>query len=148
VAIYSIGYQALRPTELAAIVLKLDARLIDVRSSARSQISGFNGPQLAAQLGDRYEHRPELGGRAKIKTHDIERVRIEYDGQNAPNCVLMCMEENPADCHRHHAICAGNLPNASHIFRNGLFTAAAIDEHLATGRPPLESGVVFSEADE
>jgi uncharacterized protein (DUF488 family) len=147
-AIFTVGYQALHPAELAAIVRTLHAMLIDVRSSARSSIPGFGGPQLASLLGDRYQHRPALGGRIKIAPAAIERLRREYEGQERPNAVLMCMEENPVDCHRHHAICSGNFPEALHIFRNGLFTANAIDDYVRTGRPPIESGVVQLEGDE
>ena len=46
---------------------------------------------------------------------------------------MLCAEEAPGDCHRHHDICGPHFPDAVHIFRDELFTAGALQEALNAG---------------
>lgn len=130
--IYTIGYQGLTPEFLRRLVEELDATLIDCRSSTRSRIPGFGGRQLAALLPGRYEDRgKDLGGRGPINPQAIEELRERFYAQDKPDCVLMCMEANVADCHRHHAIAAPHFPEALHIDRQlRLFTAAQVQQSM------------------
>jgi uncharacterized protein (DUF488 family) len=148
--IYTIGYQALTPEKLKRIVLALDAQLIDCRSSIRSRIAGFGGRQLeqllgAASEGGRYEHWPELGGRTKIKRDAIAAL-LPFDTDDKPNCVLMCMEQEPWLCHRHHDIVMPHFPHALHVYQNGLYTAEDIAKAIVTEKMPASRGVVLPEA--
>lgn len=124
--IYTIGYTRLTQDAIATIRASLGALLVDVRSSPFSRKPGFSRKALAARFADDYlflgDH---LGGRTTITAHGIETLR------NAPrNLLLLCLEEAPGDCHRHHAICAPHFPEAVHIFQDELFTAGELARAL------------------
>jgi uncharacterized protein (DUF488 family) len=125
VKLYTIGYEKLLPPEL---VNELEAagveRLIDVRYRPQSRRPGMSKTRLGEMLGARgiaYEHRRELGtppdirwffknGRteeARAKFHEhieahqaaaLDRLAAELD--RAPTTALMCLEADPAVCHR------------------------------------------------
>jgi hypothetical protein len=98
--IYTVGYAGrLTPSRLVRLVEALDAVLIDCRYRAYSRRSEFSGSTLATQFGDRYQWRGrELGGYGHTAPAGIERLR-GYD-MTGGNCILMCSEEAPGDCHR------------------------------------------------
>jgi hypothetical protein len=123
--IFTIGYARLRPRRLAEIATGLDATVIDCRVKPVSRIPGFGGRQLAQLLGARYEQRGDrLGGRGFTTAAGIAELRAERaEGRTV---VLLCMEEHPKDCHRHLTICGPHFPEAVHIFRNELLTAAGL----------------------
>lgn len=66
-----------------------------------------------------YEGR-DLGGRAPVIRQGIDWLQRE---QQSRTVLLMCMEHDPADCHRHAAICAPYFPDAIHIYGNELIRA-------------------------
>jgi uncharacterized protein (DUF488 family) len=132
--IWTIGYEKLLPPELLA---ELEAagvrRVIDVRYRPQSRRPGMSKTRLGAMLaghGIGYEHRRELGtpadmrwlfhaGRlaeaaAAYKAHvdtetpeALDELAAELD--DAPPTALLCLEADPAGCHRRvitQALCA------------------------------------------
>jgi uncharacterized protein (DUF488 family) len=123
--LFTIGYERLLPP---ALVNELRAagveRLIDVRHRAQSRRAGMSKTRLAELLGDHgiaYEHRRALGtppdirwyfknkreaeGREQFRAHVEEHAADELDAlaaelDSAPPTVLMCLEAEPAGCHR------------------------------------------------
>lgn len=124
-AIWTIGYEKLLPE---ALVAELEhariGRLIDVRFRPQSRRPGMSKTRLAARLeehGIAYEHRRSLGtpadlrwlyknnrvaeGAAAFAEHveqtaaaDLDALAAELPG--APRTALMCLEADPATCHR------------------------------------------------
>ena len=123
--LWTIGYERLLPPELFA---ELEAagieRLLDVRYRPQSRRPGMSKTRLAQALADRgigYEHRRALGtppdirwlfkhgrsddGRAAFRAHVTENEAEALDQLAAelprgPRTVLMCLEADPATCHR------------------------------------------------
>lgn len=125
-ALWTIGYELLMPEPL---VTKLQAagveRLIDVRFRPQSRRPGMSKTRLAARLseaGIAYEHRralgtpPELralyragrideaasGYRDHVEAHagrDLDELADEL-ANGAPRTALLCLEAEPATCHR------------------------------------------------
>jgi uncharacterized protein (DUF488 family) len=123
--IWTIGYERLLPAELLA---ELQAarieRLIDVRFRPQSRRPGMSKTRLGELLADHgiaYEHRRALGtppdirwfykhGRAaegapqfrahveKTAAHELDDLAAELD--RGPRTALMCLEADPAVCHR------------------------------------------------
>jgi uncharacterized protein (DUF488 family) len=123
--IWTIGYERLMPPELVA---ELEAagvrRLLDVRYRPQSRRPGMSKTRLhdlLAEHGIAYEHRKELGTppdiRGDFKAGRIEEARAAYrehveataagaldelaaELPDAPPTALMCLEAEPAECHR------------------------------------------------
>jgi uncharacterized protein (DUF488 family) len=123
--LFTIGYERLLPPELLN-ELKLAGveRLIDVRYRAQSRRPGMSKTRLSELLGDHgiaYEHRRALGtppdirwffkhkreaeGSEQFRAHveataaaDLDALAAELD--HAPPTALMCLEAEPAVCHR------------------------------------------------
>jgi uncharacterized protein (DUF488 family) len=123
--IWTIGYERLLPPELVA---ELEAagvqRVIDVRHRPQSRRPGMSKTRLGALLGEHgiaYEHRRALGtppdlrwlfhaGRAKeaaaaYRAHVEEASPDALDDladelQGGPRTALLCLEADPAGCHR------------------------------------------------
>jgi uncharacterized protein (DUF488 family) len=123
--VWTIGYERLRPESLVA---ELEAagveRVVDVRFRPQSRKPGMSKTRLAATLaahGIVYEHRRELGtpadlrhlfrqGRigeasAAFRTHVETTAPDALDALGAevvegPRTALLCLEEDPAACHR------------------------------------------------
>jgi uncharacterized protein (DUF488 family) len=123
--IWTIGYERLLPPELVA---ELQAarieRLIDVRFRPQSRRPGMSKTRLGELLaghGIAYEHRSALGtppdirwlfkhGRAaegapafrehveRTAADELDELAAELD--RAPRTALMCLEAEPAACHR------------------------------------------------
>jgi uncharacterized protein (DUF488 family) len=123
--VWTIGYERLLPPELVA---ELQAarieRLIDVRYRPQSRRPGMSKTRLAELLGEHgiaYEHRKALGtppdirwlfkhGRAaegaaafrayieQAAPHELDELAAELD--RGPRTALMCLEAEPAVCHR------------------------------------------------
>src|SRR4051812_4823134 len=123
--IWTIGYEKLRPE---ALVAELEAagveRVIDVRYRPQSRRPGMSKTRLGERLADSrivYEHRRALGtpadlrwlfkagrveeGRAAYREHveahaadDLDALAAELD--RAPHTALLCLEADPAVCHR------------------------------------------------
>jgi uncharacterized protein (DUF488 family) len=123
--IWTIGYERLLPAELVA---ELEAagveRLIDVRFRPQSRRPGMSKTRLGELLSDHgiaYEHRKPLGtppdirwlykhnrsaeGAPKFREHVEHTAAHELDDLakelgRGPRTALMCLEADPAVCHR------------------------------------------------
>jgi uncharacterized protein (DUF488 family) len=123
--LWTIGYERLLPP---ALVNELQAagvqRLIDVRFRPQSRRPGMSKTRLGQLLADHgiaYEHRRELGTPADIRflfhkgrvaegaaafaehlarnqADALDRLEAELD--RGPRTALMCLEADPATCHR------------------------------------------------
>jgi len=123
--IWTIGYERLLPPELVA---ELEAagvkRVIDVRFRPQSRRPGMSMTRLSELLADHgiaYEHRRELGTPADMRwlfhqkrtaeaakayrahveehaPHALDDLAAELE--NAPPTALLCLEAEPAGCHR------------------------------------------------
>jgi uncharacterized protein (DUF488 family) len=123
--IWTIGYERLLPAELVAELQAAGVeRLIDVRYRPQSRRPGMSKTRLGELLGDQgiaYEHRKPLGTppdirwfykhnrtaegapkfREHIETtaaHELDDLAAELD--RGPRTALMCLEADPAICHR------------------------------------------------
>ena len=123
--IWTIGYERLRPESLVA---ELEAagveRVIDVRFRPQSRRPGMSKTRLGETLADHriaYEHRKALGTPPDLRhlfhTGKTERAAAAYrehvetsspealaqlasEVEDGPRTVLLCLEEDPAGCHR------------------------------------------------
>jgi uncharacterized protein (DUF488 family) len=123
--IWTIGYERLRPE---ALVAELEAarveRVLDVRFRPQSRRPGMSKTRLGERLADHriaYEHRRDLGtpadlrwlfkagrfdeARAAYRDHvestaagELDDLAAELDA--APRTALLCLEADPATCHR------------------------------------------------
>jgi uncharacterized protein (DUF488 family) len=125
VRIWTIGYERLLPPELVAELKAAGIeRLIDVRFRPQSRRPGMSKTRLGELLADHgiaYEHRKALGtppdirwffkhGRAaegapkfrehveQTAAHELDELAAELD--RGPRTALMCLEAEPAVCHR------------------------------------------------
>jgi uncharacterized protein (DUF488 family) len=124
-AIWTIGYQKLFPQTLVAeLEAARIARVLDVRLRPQSRRPGMSKTRLAnllAEHGIAYEHRRELGTPLEIRglyraghsgaaaaayrdhveshaTHELDSLAASLT--DGPRTALLCLEENPAECHR------------------------------------------------
>jgi uncharacterized protein (DUF488 family) len=123
--VWTIGYEKLLPQALMA---ELEAagvqRVIDVRFRPQSRRPGMSKTRLAAMLAERgiaYEHRRALGTPADLRViyragrlqeaaaayrqhvestapEALDELAVELDG--GPRTALLCLEADPAGCHR------------------------------------------------
>lgn len=113
---------------LQAVLVDLDAVLIDCRFKPTTRKKGFGGRQLEALLGqDKYRARgSSLGGFGHVTRAGLDELE-EFTEELGPHAVLMCMEEAPGECHRHHDI---GVPlftygiDVMHLFRDEAILAA------------------------
>ena len=124
-AIWTIGYERLRPE---ALVAELEAagveRVIDVRFRPQSRRPGMSKTRLGERLADHriaYEHRRALGtpadlrwlyknnrvaeGHEGYRRHVAEHAATELDAlaaelRSGPRTALLCLEADPSCCHR------------------------------------------------
>jgi hypothetical protein len=130
--IYTIGYQRLAPSRLLHIAQQLDALVVDCRFKPVSRKPSFGGRQLSFLLGDRYTWKGNvLGGRLGGGQSHTTPKGIQWIKDQKRNLILLCLEEAPGDCHRHHDICGPHFPDALHIFEDELFTANDLNSALA-----------------
>jgi uncharacterized protein (DUF488 family) len=132
--IWTVGYEKLLP---GALVAELEAagvrRVIDVRYRPQSRRAGMSKTRLGALLAEHgiaYEHRRELGTPADMRwlfhagriaeaaaaytahveaetPEALDELAAELD--DAPPTALLCLEADPAGCHRRvitQALCA------------------------------------------
>jgi uncharacterized protein (DUF488 family) len=125
VTLWTIGYERLLPP---ALVAELEAagveRVIDVRFRPQSRRPGMSKTRLSKLLGDHgiaYEHRRELGTPADLRwlfhkgriaeASAAYRAHVEAAAgealdalaaelARAPRTALLCLEADPAGCHR------------------------------------------------
>ena len=108
--IYTIGYQRLSLAGLQKIVTLNNMVLIDVRAKPYSRRLEFSRNSLEAALGPLYRwHGDTLGGKGQsIDQRGVTAIAAI----KTKNVLLMCMEEAPEHCHRHHTICGPHFPDA------------------------------------
>jgi uncharacterized protein (DUF488 family) len=123
--LWTIGYEKLLPPELVAELEHAGVeRVIDVRFRPQSRRPGMSKTRLGETLGDRdiaYEPRRTLGTppdiRHLFRTNRIPDAREQFRAHleanaaeeldtlaaelpNAPRTALLCLEADPAVCHR------------------------------------------------
>jgi uncharacterized protein (DUF488 family) len=123
--VWTIGYERLMPDALVAeLVHARVGRLIDVRFRPQSRRPGMSKTRLADLLGEHgiaYEHRRALGTPADLRwlyragrvREGAEAFRLHVEATAAaeldalagelvrpPRTALMCLEADPACCHR------------------------------------------------
>ena len=134
--LYTIGYARLTPARLVEVMDLLGiARLIDVRSVPRTRVAGFGPKQLTTLLGARYVWEGEtLGGRAPIEERSLgllaQRAQVS-------RLLLMCMEEAPGECHRHHDIAlplARHGVQGLHVYQDHVVAARALQATIDAGK--------------
>jgi uncharacterized protein (DUF488 family) len=124
-SVWTIGYERLLPPELVAeLEVAGVERVIDVRFRPQSRRPGMSKTRLGELLGDHgiaYEHRRELGTpadlrflfhagrtaeaaaayRAHVEQHAPDALeRLAAELEHGPATVLLCLEADPAGCHR------------------------------------------------
>ena len=123
--LWTIGYERLLPPELVAELETAGvARVIDVRFRPQSRRPGMSKTRLGELLGAHgiaYEHRKALGTPPDLR-HDfhagrVEQARTAYrkhvenaapealdelaaELRDGPRTALLCLEADPAGCHR------------------------------------------------
>jgi uncharacterized protein (DUF488 family) len=125
--LWTIGYERLPPD---ALVAELEAagveRLLDVRYRPQSRRPGMSKTKLGLLLGQHriaYEHRRALGtppdirplfrsgatrqARERFRAHveraaagELDALAADLRGPGAPRTALLCLEAEPAHCHR------------------------------------------------
>ena len=124
--IYTIGYQRLVIEELSRVMYKLKPVLIDVRSNPKGKYNNFRGTSLSRMFPSYEYHGDTLGGRTPIKDEGIAYLGQFYRNKHK-HCLLLCMEHEPAECHRHLSITLPYFPEAIHIYDGDLYTSSSID---------------------
>lgn len=126
--LWTIGYERLTPDALATELKDAGVRrLIDVRFRPQSRKAGLSKTALTnrlAQDGIAYEHRRALGTPPDIRVHykqrdpsggaqlfrehlhepeqrqALDELAEELTRPTTPTTALLCLEEDPAVCHR------------------------------------------------
>ena len=107
--IYTLGYIGRKLESVDALLVRLDALLVDVRMVPRSRVLTWNSGHLRRHFGDRYEWIKELGNRnykdsaAQIEILDFpageQRLREIIITTGKP-IILMCGCVDVNHCHR------------------------------------------------
>ena len=136
--IYTIGYDGMRVPELIRVLKALSVpTLIDCRSSPNSRRPGFSrGPLERALTLERIAYTGMghlLGGRNGGPTpHGLQWLRDTTKA--AEPVMLLCKEESPGDCHRHHAIAVPMYErfgiDCLHVFRSQIVKASELQHCL------------------
>lgn len=123
--VYTIGYEGMQLDGFLNVLLASGIQtIVDVRKNAVSRVYGFHGSTLASvadRLGIKYRHVPELGIPSAWRADpcsglELDTLFSKYRGEVIPlvegtidnvasivcqkPSVLMCLESNPAKCHR------------------------------------------------
>lgn len=123
--IWTIGYEKLLPGELVAEMSAAGVeRVLDVRFRPQSRRPGMSKTRLAQRLADAgiaYEHRRELGTPADMRwlfhagrteeaaaayREHVDRetpeaiAELAAELEHGPRTALLCLEADPAGCHR------------------------------------------------
>lgn len=126
--ILSVGYQRHSQDSLVQLLDELAiVRVVDVRARPISRHKGMGRRQLATRLGARYEwHGDTLGGRYRGSggptRAGLDWLAGEVASELEHTC-LLCLEECPGDCHRHHLIAVPLLArdvDVLHVYRDQL----------------------------
>lgn len=134
--IYTFGTQKRKLANLAHLVGEHDAVVVDVRHRAGSRVREWNKGAMKRTLGDRYRHVRGFGNLnykkrgAPIELADPEAGLAEVREvlASGKSVILLCYEEDPADCHRTTAaqlIASATGLEVTHLLRDG-FTSRLI----------------------
>jgi uncharacterized protein (DUF488 family) len=126
-SVWTIGYERLTPDALIAELRAAGVRrVLDVRYRPQSRRPGMSKTKLAARLaqdGIAYEHRKVLGTPPEIRPlfrsgatqrareafrprleqtagAELDALAAELTRRRAPRTALLCLEAEPAHCHR------------------------------------------------
>ena len=126
-ALWTIGYERLPPDALVAeLTAARVERVLDVRYRPQSRRPGMSKTKLGSRLGEHgiaYEHRRALGmppeirplfrsgavrrGADAFRAHvertaagELDALADELRAPGAPRTALLCLEAEPAHCHR------------------------------------------------
>lgn len=126
-ALWTIGYERLPPDALIAELTAAGVeRVLDVRYRPQSRRPGMSKTKLGIRLGEHgiaYEHRRALGtppeirplfrsgavrkGADAFRAHvertaaaELDALADELRAPGAPRTALLCLEAEPAHCHR------------------------------------------------
>lgn len=117
--IYTIGFDKLTPKSLKVLLDHLQIQfLIDVRTTPKSHLTGFNRNKLEGFFGKRYLFAgDQLGARGEIKAESLNWLRgLSNAGDNV---MLMSAGEVVGSSHRHQKIGKGLLEMAidcTHVY--------------------------------
>lgn len=130
--LYSVGYNRIDPDRLRALLRHLDVgMLVDVRSIPSSRRSGFSQAQLGRTFSEYRWAGKELGGRPPGVTAEGLRLLMRF--LRTQNVMIMCMEDAPGDCHRHHTIAVPLLAqgiDCVHVFGDHLIRASELQRAI------------------
>lgn len=125
--LWTIGYERLPPDALVAELTDAGVeRVLDVRFRPQSRRPGMSKTKLGIRLGEHgiaYEHRRALGtppeirplfrsgatrqARDAFRAHvertaaaELDALAAELRAPGAPRTALLCLEAEPAHCHR------------------------------------------------
>jgi len=125
--LWTIGYERLPPDALVAELQRAGVeRVLDVRYRPQSRRPGMSKTKLGLRLGEHgiaYEHRREFGtppdikplfrsgatrqAREAFRPHveraaalELDALASELRAGAAPTTALLCLEADPAHCHR------------------------------------------------
>ena len=133
--IFSIGYQALTQAQLVALASRLHATVVDVRGGVRRAKKGFLVSELARALGPAYVWKGDVLGNKGGNC--VREEGLAWLAAQTSNVLLLCLEEAPAECHRHSLIA---LPLASrgvrvhHVMGDEVVLAAELQAAIVEGR--------------
>lgn len=151
--LYTIGYDGMNLVEMLRVLKALKiGSVIDTRSVAVGWRPGFHGKTLRIALeesGISYSWQGAcLGGRRAGPTwaglrmlvsnfHEALSLTKRIGQPEQSSCALLCKEEAPWNCHRHHAIAVPLLRenvDCVHIYQHQLIQASSLEDVLAIER--------------
>jgi len=106
--------------------------LVDVRLTPRSWNPDYARSNLETVFGERYVWTGRTLGRfGRTSSAGTDWIKQE---RKRRTLLLMCMEDNPQDCHRHLTICGPHFPDAIHIHGSELILASDLEARLRRQR--------------
>ena len=104
--LYTLGYTGIKPAQLLAKAIELDAIVLDTRYSPRSRVLQWNGMELARVLGQHYQHAPALGN-INYKSGGAIEINMPRVGTQqvvsmlvTRSVILLCACPDVSTCHR------------------------------------------------
>lgn len=104
--LYTLGYTGIKPAQLLAKAIELQAIVLDTRYSPRSRAPQWNGMELARLLGQHYQHAPALGNINYKNGGPIEINMPRVGTQQVvsmlvtQSVILLCACPEVSTCHR------------------------------------------------
>lgn len=151
--IFSVGYQGMRSNgELVELAAKLRAPVWDCRTNPVSRKPGFGTRQLEEALQGVYGYvkmGAVLGGKwhgvppltmppARITAFHDAIANLARRDRAGERFLLMCLEEAPGDCHRHHTIALALMERSvvvHHVYRQEVIRSPELARSIAQDNP-------------